>query len=562
MSSCSCKLSNNDLESSETENSEKEVNLLSKLIDTNLNFEEHFIQYPEIKKFVDSLFKYIDRQDKKIRKIRRKLEKYKQKIEFKIEKHDVCTQYEVNDESIVKSIVDDITEAATNVVQETGFVYEATSGLYYDYKTGYYYNAEYGLYYDGNTGIYYKYNEHSHEFEFHSKVELPETSSETEVGTSAKRKEKIKDREDYKRVKHGDEDTTEVIVDPTTDDERSSGPVIIEEGECTNSSDSDNDDQHVRLKKNNDEVQTFTHAECDLNDEEISKAWPPCMRIIVQETSLEKLQTGTLFVITCDGGSMGREGNHSILIPDINVSKHHATFTFNRDTSHYMIVDLGSRNGTLLDGKRLSVAKQESDPTIINHGAIIQVGATKLLCHIHSGNETCGDCEPGLYKKVISAEPKLIGSNTNKNEHKTELKRLKKKFGIDGFVIPEVKLPDGYQDRAQTRREKVGSINHNAKTETASIHQTISSENKGFRLLKGMGWTEGSSLGKDGTGITQPIPLVSNVGHSGLGSVEPDIPVRKLSKKEKKKEERWRKMHERFQNIPTNEEEVLNEDSP
>ncbi|XP_044737460.1 angiogenic factor with G patch and FHA domains 1 isoform X2 [Chrysoperla carnea] len=516
MSSCSCKLSNNDLESSETENSEKEVNLLSKLIDTNLNFEEHFIQYPEIKKFVDSLFKYIDRQDKKIRKIRRKLEKYKQKIEFKIEKHDVCTQYEVNDESIVKSIVDDITEAATNVVQETGFVYEATSGLYYDYKTGYYYNAEYGLYYDGNTGIYYKYNEHSHEFEFHSKVELPETSSETEVGTSAKRKEKIKDRE-------------------------------------VNAYDIDG------LSDKLSQIHVDSYRKTAL---EISKAWPPCMRIIVQETSLEKLQTGTLFVITCDGGSMGREGNHSILIPDINVSKHHATFTFNRDTSHYMIVDLGSRNGTLLDGKRLSVAKQESDPTIINHGAIIQVGATKLLCHIHSGNETCGDCEPGLYKKVISAEPKLIGSNTNKNEHKTELKRLKKKFGIDGFVIPEVKLPDGYQDRAQTRREKVGSINHNAKTETASIHQTISSENKGFRLLKGMGWTEGSSLGKDGTGITQPIPLVSNVGHSGLGSVEPDIPVRKLSKKEKKKEERWRKMHERFQNIPTNEEEVLNEDSP
>lgn len=39
------------------------------------------------------------------------------------------------------SFVDEIRQAAENIQNENGFVYEPTSGLYYDRVTGYYYNA-------------------------------------------------------------------------------------------------------------------------------------------------------------------------------------------------------------------------------------------------------------------------------------------------------------------------------------------------------------------------------------------------------------------------------------
>ncbi len=54
---------------------------------------------------------------------------------------------------------------------------------------------------------------------------------------------------------------------------------------------------------------------------EMSKAWPPCMRIIVKETTVKTIQVGSLFIITYAGGTLGREGEHAILIPDINISK-------------------------------------------------------------------------------------------------------------------------------------------------------------------------------------------------------------------------------------------------
>lgn len=54
---------------------------------------------------------------------------------------------------------------------------------------------------------------------------------------------------------------------------------------------------------------------------ESAKTYPPCMRIIVKETNLQKLKIGSLFIVTYTGGSLGREGDHSVLIPDINISK-------------------------------------------------------------------------------------------------------------------------------------------------------------------------------------------------------------------------------------------------
>jgi hypothetical protein len=40
-----------------------------------------------------------------------------------------------------QSLAEQVKEAAQNAMQLTGFAYEETSGMYYDYNTGYYYNA-------------------------------------------------------------------------------------------------------------------------------------------------------------------------------------------------------------------------------------------------------------------------------------------------------------------------------------------------------------------------------------------------------------------------------------
>jgi pSer/pThr/pTyr-binding forkhead associated (FHA) protein len=80
--------------------------------------------------------------------------------------------------------------------------------------------------------------------------------------------------------------------------------------------------------------------------------------------------------------------------------QHHAKFIFDEALGKYYVTDFGSRNGTYLNGKRLSVAKQESSPHEVVHGSMLQAGGTKLLCHIHAGRDTCGYCEPGLVQHM------------------------------------------------------------------------------------------------------------------------------------------------------------------
>jgi len=132
------------------------------------------------------------------------------------------------------------------------------------------------------------------------------------------------------------------------------------------------------------------------------------------------------------------------------------------------VIDSGSRNGTFINGKRLSVAKQESEPHEITHGSIIKIGGTKLLCHIHNGNETCGHCEPGLVQQNII----LNENKTSKTKlHKEELRRLKHKFGIEkDNIVSSSQLASGYQDRARARRQHIGSSDPHAKTQQSSIH--------------------------------------------------------------------------------------------
>lgn len=54
---------------------------------------------------------------------------------------------------------------------------------------------------------------------------------------------------------------------------------------------------------------------------DVACKYPPSLRVTVLETNLPKLRVGELFLITYKGGSLGREGDHDVIVPDINVSK-------------------------------------------------------------------------------------------------------------------------------------------------------------------------------------------------------------------------------------------------
>ncbi|XP_044744672.1 angiogenic factor with G patch and FHA domains 1 isoform X1 [Coccinella septempunctata] len=478
---------------------------------------------PQILEYIKKLLKYVEKYKKQIKKLKSKKQKSSNKVDamvqttYQVSKSEEIKLENTTDEP-VKSITEDITKAAEQALQNSGFVYEETSGMYYDYGTGYYYNAEYGLYYDGNTGTYLRYNQETKSYEYHSQV-----YTDTQDVEEPKLKKHIDKRKKQNVIK---------IKAKRKKIEKINDPVDVEEGECSESGSSDQ--------------MSSSEEEADSESSEVAKRWPPCMRVIVEESVVPNLKKGSLHIITYEGGSIGREGKHSIVIADINISKHHLNILYNKDSNMFQAVDMGSRNGTLLNGVRMSTSKQESEHLDVVHGSRIQLGSTVLLCHVHEGSQTCGHCEPGLLeqdaRELKDKKTKLV----KRESHKKELQNLKKKFGMNNFKSDKASLASGYTDRAQKRREVIGSHNEHEKTQVSSLDESISSKNKGFQLLSKMGWKEGQSLGKEGQGILEPIKLVSNEGTTGVGSSNSEVPI---SKEQKKKKIIWKKTQERFDKL-------------
>ncbi|KAF3682291.1 putative UMP/CMP kinase-like isoform 1 [Capsicum annuum] len=54
--------------------------------------------------------------------------------------------------------------AGQNSAPQSGFVWDETSGYYYDATSGFYYDGNTGLYYDGNNGIWYSYDQKTQQY--------------------------------------------------------------------------------------------------------------------------------------------------------------------------------------------------------------------------------------------------------------------------------------------------------------------------------------------------------------------------------------------------------------
>ncbi|XP_041984809.1 angiogenic factor with G patch and FHA domains 1 isoform X4 [Aricia agestis] len=375
-------------------------------------------------------------------------------------------------ENAEKSIAEQVKEAAQSAIEESGMVYVESAGMYYDYKTGYYYSPDLGLYYHTDTGCYYYYSNDRKEFVFHSYPDKSKDTSTLVVPRKAKKHKKTATTSDVDNLT---ESLSQVSL---------RGAYALES---------------------------------------VAKHHPPCMRIIIRETNLPKLKVGSLYLITKDGGTIGREGDHhALVIRDHNVSRGHLDIRYDMDRRGYFATDVGSKNGTMLNGVRMSESGLMSKPMEVVHGSVIQLGETKLLCHIHPGTDTCGHCEPGLIQETEEKEKKAAYTRTCsvQKQHQLELARLKNKYAPQPLAIEE----KAYNDRAQARREQVGSSHSAEKTQAADIDTCIESENKGFKLLEKMGWSKGEGLGKDNQGETEPIPLISNEGKAGLGSTAGPAP--------------------------------------
>ncbi|KAM6947385.1 angiogenic factor with G patch and FHA domains 1 isoform 2-T2 [Lycodopsis pacificus] len=414
------------------------------------------------------------------------------------------------------SIADMLRATAEEAMTQTGFVFDETTGMYYDHSTSFYYDSASQLYYDANTGIYYCFDAESGRYQFHSRIEVSAVQTAAEPCQAAGEKKSRKLKKGSKKTSHQDDTVQEVA------------------------------NSLAKMK-----ISSYWKTASD----RVKDIWPPCVRVTVVRSPV--LQVGTLFIITADSpATIGREKDmdHAVRIPEMGVSKFHAEVYFDQEQQSYMLVDQGSQNGTVINGNRILQPKTKCEPHALMHGDEVKMGETVLSFHIHSGTDTCDGCEPGQvmahlskHRREDATGPALTKEDKEALRQK-ELKQMKAKYGLQSSEYEEAKALRNprYQDRAESRRQTVGSEGVFQRDDApASVHQEISEVNKGRKMLEKMGWKKGEGLGKEGTGMKDPIQLKMRKSQSGLGAGGA-VSLDCTSVTKSKSQKNWEKARERF----------------
>ena len=96
-------------------------------------------------------------------------------------------------------------------------------------------------------------------------------------------------------------------------------------------------------------------------------AQPPSVELTVRQGP----QPGQRFSLNKPAITIGREAGNDVVINDPQVSRRHASLTW--DGRQFIIQDLGSANGTFVNGVRLTA------PQVLQQGDVIGLGPTALL---------------------------------------------------------------------------------------------------------------------------------------------------------------------------------------
>ncbi|KAH3765691.1 hypothetical protein Pelo_2426 [Pelomyxa schiedti] len=310
-----------------------------------------------------------------------------------------------------------------------------------------------------------------------------------------------------------------------------------------------------------------TKEECE-NASDDGDESGPVMELIVHDTT-GKLPDQKVSVGNQEGHpctiKLGRSSSCDVVLRDVEVSKHHASMTYESLFWEYYfrISDVGSRNGTYVNDIKLTYNKSSpaENQLRLYPGDVIHIGKFDITFE-HPEKKPDANPTPAESTSncTSSSHPtyNLGGVQVSSSEWVEVLKK-----NVKTLTRTELKLTvnrkEKYEDRAAKRRRlypketytqlqarrELGSTEDDGATPAQQQQQqqqpgsypkrrtlygedgstppttdqgaALTSDNKGYRMLSGMGWKEGQGLGADEHGTTAPVLPSMPIGRRGLG---------------------------------------------
>ncbi|ONM53210.1 SUPPRESSOR OF ABI3-5 isoform X5 [Zea mays] len=420
---------------------------------------------------------------------------------------------------------------------QSGFVWDEKSGYYYDSASGFYYDGTTGLYYDSNSGVWYSYDQQTQQY-----VPCNDQSNTKAAGEAASENTKTSDSNSGKKV---------VISAPAAtikQSEKTSLPDAVQAAANAALA------AEKREKEKAKEIKLASKNSLIANKKmsNVLAMWKQrnqegqAARIVLDDkepaNSDDKFshsRSGTGFSLKSKpnsdlenamGNSLGqgmtstqtldsvvkpRPVSNSLGTTVMGVIRGSARGVIKSDTTFHALSDAGSTDSRTTITTRASGLMTSSEALITP--APFKTDVSALVSNTPSGVSGSGKRRfseaPGQsqYRDRAAERRNLYGSS-----HGTDT------VGLDSTgdypsrkgssEIGSMPFPPGVGERSS------GEIGNSENYEVITADRAIDESNVGNRILRNMGWQEGLGLGKDASGIKEPVLAKSVDARAGLGS--------------------------------------------
>ncbi|MCO5607828.1 hypothetical protein L7F22_062029 [Adiantum nelumboides] len=403
---------------------------------------------------------------------------------------------------------------------QSGYVWDEASGYYYDAASGYYYDPHRCLFYDGNHGLWYSYDEKSRQY-------VPYVEPSTGAAIDSREGKKRGSTDAATQEKNETSTVEEGEVDPNASNEEDKKPSLAEAVQAAAlAAQAAAKKEKEKMKEKEKEIRLAMKGSLLASKKKLLTLWKqrqnegqaatptPIFSISTSAPAreLSPYQSAAPVLGTAPSQPYGTSKKSEV-----------TTSSITRMATGNALEERQSTSSTTV--RRVEAAASQSASLEVNTGSTpYKTDASALGSYAPVAGskrrftEAPQPTQP-IYRDRAAERRSLYGSSSSTHDDLLlEMEMMDKgaggrEWGSDMPFPPGV----GSKGSIPTTEAALGGPESQA-FEVITAETAIDQRNVGNRMLRSMGWQEGSGLGKDGTGIVEPVQATSMDVRAGLGS--------------------------------------------
>ncbi|KNA09587.1 hypothetical protein SOVF_152290 isoform B [Spinacia oleracea] len=434
---------------------------------------------------------------------------------------------------------------------QAGFVWDEASGYYYDASSGFYYDSNTGLYYDGNGGVWYSYDHQTQQYvpcvdqnankTVEKESEAPKAENSTtrkvvisapaatiissekpaslpdavQAAASAALAAEKREKEKSKEIKLASKSSilankkkmnNVLSMWKQRSHEGQTPRVALDDGQSNISGDRQNSismslkSKTVGLKENVIASSGFfsttsapqtTVSESDVKPRPVSNSTGGTLMGVIRGSGKGIIKSDTVYPGTTSLSTPSSSSSRSVAVPATNSDMHGGATSFRTDISAL---------GTCTPPAASASGRRRFSETPLQSASIQR------------------ELHQTTYRDRAAERRRMYGSTASYGDDDQELGDPNQDVGFrkGASDLGSMPFPPGVGGR--------GTADRNVQNyDVISSDKAIDESNVGNRMLRNMGWTEGLGLGKDGSGMVEPVQAQSFDSRAGLGSQQKKV---------------------------------------